>query len=372
MLSVALALISLTYADVIADPDSFVRELHKDIRDIRFEYEGTCSEFDQSTKRMPETRSFSGSVIFRNDGSLKLDLIDHFDVPETGQKFLHRISKSYFLEIEQHYEEQNGKGGLSTGEKGRTPNLFFTGSPMNLFPLPNLRLTAKYPKKSMIHEGTREVDGHLCEVVSFLMGPGYEKNVVTDKMIVDRYFLDLNRGAMPIRVETWRNGEMIEKTSDIVLEKFEAEDKKSIWLPVSARHESLTTARDREQIPELKLGAPYRVETFVILRGSVRLNSGVKDDQFVLRFPDGALITEKSVNTRRQARTKATLPPPINLKEAQSELEAKLKEGEETRTEIVATSVARNTSSNPWTFALLGIGLTSMFLIVFLKLRGQS
>jgi hypothetical protein len=372
MISVILSLISIAYADPIADPESYVRELHKDIRDIRFEYSGSSSDIVRSTMQLTQTHSFSGSLIYRNDRSLKLDSIDHITVPETGQKYRNRIIMSYFGDVERQYNEQGGPGGLKIGEKGMSPALDYTGSATTLFSLPEMQLTAKYPKKSMIHEGTQEIDGHPCEIVSFLLGPGYDQNVVTDKLIVIRYFLDMKRGAMPIRFENWRNGEMTERTIDIVLEKFEAEDKKSIWLPISARHEFLTVASDREQFPDRKLGTPFSVETFEIRKESIRINSGIKDDRFVLRYPDGAMITEKSVESRRNARNKATQPPPIDRKVAQDQLEAKLKEGEETRSEIIATSTARRDGSNLWTFAFSGLGVVSILTVLLLKFRGHA
>ena len=211
----------------------------------------------------------------------------------------------------------------------------------------------------MIHESPVVIDGHNCEVFAFVTGKDPEKGII-DENIIERFYIDLERGGHTIKFEWCRGSRVLARIVDIRLEQFQDRKGRSVWLPVYGHFEA---GED--------LGRPMNTEIVSVMRGSIRINTGLTDDHFRLRFKDGSLIKD---GVREFRSDQAVAKNPVNLEQAEEQLRQQIREAETQEKELKATSLARGGGWStmtwlPWTVALL---MTVALCILLIRQRMRA
>jgi len=366
MILFAIFAISSSPAQDAPDIAGILDSLYEPIQDVTFEFEGAftiAGPDEPGGSNSPSVKpydEFSGSFSFRRDGATKQESF-HRQYPahaKKGQPVISEIRMSTLKGKTIRYDEMGGTGSAETDVE-RFIDYFDFGSAGRLFLVRYLKAFARYPKKRVIHEGTADVDGHSCEVFSFVWGKDFEKPI-TDASGVERFYLDFQRGGHPIKVEICTGSRIEARIVGIKLESFQDREGHAVWLPVYGRYE----AGDRVGDP------PTNTEIISVMRGSVRINAGLSDEHFRLRFKDGTPI--KDGVTHKVVRSgKDVSEPPVNLAQAQEQLRRQIQEAEAQGKELRANSLARgggwtNVTWLPWTVALL---MTIVLCVMLIRQR---
>lgn len=361
-----------------SDPDmiGFLDVIYEPIKDVSYEYEGSLTIADPpdhmgvNSPSAKPYESFSGSFLFRADGSFKLESFQHqYPRNAKGQPVITTTKMASIDRRTVRYDEQRGIGGAKTKDSVFHETFAF-GTSGHLFLVPYLKAFARYPEKRAMHTGTATVDGRTCEVFSFVIGPDYEKGS-SEKNRTYRFFLDLERGGHAIRVEILKGSNLDVRIVDVVLERFKGDDGVQVWLPVRGRYEALVSQIGSGRGSRLTyVDYPTSSEVVSVIKRSLRINSGVSDDQFRLRFKDGTLIkdgiTGKSIRTGREEAKR-----PENLVQAQQRLNGFIREAEAQGKEVTASSAAREGSwtSTTWIPWAVALGVTLLCGMVLVRQR---
>lgn len=360
----------------IADPPAFFDSLYSNIDDVFFEYEG----YNKAKLPEPENKggsywfdreTFSGSLLFRKDGSLKLESIHHRQAAPNLQirkETIHKKISSFKVETIHYFESDNSRNAES--KKSSFTDSIYPGSSTRIFMVPYLHALSRYPKTRLVHEGEANIDGHRCEIFSFITGKDYETTSVKNAAGVTRFYLDMERGGHAIKVEDLDNNEISSRIIDVKLESFPIDDGERLWFPISATFESILTKNIPPQIP-FKPGTVITMETFSVMQGSVKFNKKPTDKEFELRLKDGTLITEKikDKKNREAAKSKSAT---LNLEQQQAKLKELIREGEEKGSEITAESLARGGGSPlmkwiPFTFSIISVSGLAIAALLYRK-----
>ncbi len=136
----------------------------------------------------------------------------------------------------------------------------------------------------------------------------------------------MERGGHPLKAELIIANEINWQVGGIQLEQFATPTGAKFWLPTSGRFEALFPRNSKSE-GEYKPGEVVNLETYSVMKGSVKINKLPDDKMFILKLKDGTVITDKIKNKRtRQGETVKSKP--VNLEQAEAQLKALIKEGE--------------------------------------------
>jgi hypothetical protein len=200
-------------------------------------------------------------------------------------------------------------------------------------------------------EKWEELDGQRCLVARVDWAGGSAK---PDEQNFNRIWVDLGRGGHPIRLEYWSKGKLDAVTHNVRLAEFDSADGRRVWLPVSGDTDT----------GDLSTGEILRDST-TIVRDTVRLNQGLKDERFRLDWK-GPLSYAPAVERARKAYEAAARTPKSagrreTLAETEARLDAQLVEAEAQTRMVEASSPARERFSGVQALQVgllvLGVGL---------------
>jgi len=133
------------------------------------------------------------------------------------------------------------------------------------------KLATQQPPPAIMELAWEAVDGHQCLRFRVDSAPGS----VNDRKVTLRFWVDLERGGNPLRIE-WLIGEkLILRTSGIRLQEFPSGGGGGAWLATSGTTEIFRWGEEFYDVPIFR-------ETYKVLDGSVRINPGLSDRAFRL------------------------------------------------------------------------------------------
>ena len=208
------------------------------------------------------------------------------------------------------------------------------------------------------------VRGHHCAVVKMDYIPGF---AVKDKPTVT-FWIDLNRGGHPLRVESHLGEALAWRTDAIELAQFPLPGGKDAWLPVDGVTEFFRWGLESYDVPLVR-------ETSHVVVDTVRLNQNLPDRAFTLGGkadgpePAGLKAMKRefedvSPRTRRKLRR--------DPKGVGEQLDKELAAADQQARMLEASSVARQSWDWPTVsiYAFATAGIFSLCAVLVMK-RGQ-
>ena len=295
----------LAFALIDGDPtvdgpqfDRLIKTRMSVIRDVSFVFEGTHQYVGAKDvlKANPEEfhEVFQGTYARRADGATMLDVYhrhpDHAAVyvRDTEALLNGRLTRLTWLpELKQIKPASiNGAPGALFHQNSAERILFFWC--FGGF-LTDARL------KSFHSQGWETIDGQRCLHVRFDLFPG----IGTGPKEFLHFWVDMERGGHPLKYETRRGEEVVNRTDQIVLKRFSASGAPDIWLPVSGRYQTFTAG-------EKVFKSPFFEETYSVVGKTVFLNSGLKDFQFDVFRQEGLPATPQMKMLRKEIEKRPT------------------------------------------------------------------
>ena len=206
------------------------------------------------------------------------------------------------------------------------------------------------------------IDGHPCHVISFTFGavPSDIKNC-----LVERYWIDLQRGAHALRREQSENGKLMSRTT-VELKQFNASDRsgRKIWLPYHGIGEGYLFGDSKKTTYEAD---PTQVTDTWLLPDSLKFPADLPNSRFSVKYKPGTPITD-SLRQAAYQFGQDRRPPAKTPIEAQKRLEEHLAEADAQKDELKASSAARGGAGwagwLPWATA---IGAVATLLVVLIR-----
>jgi len=242
--------------------------LHGRIHDVSFVFEGKRHLF---TRRDPHTGKvageedidFQGSYVFRTSDSATL--LEYFRLPADGSP--HRYYKGTLVEgklrqIDSVPDLDAGRVRVHT-TPGGPGSLSLPPSPESYVQLAYFHGLDALGEFLYQFQGWEEVDGHPCLKVEINRTPRNPSSAVR------QYWIDMERGGHPLRMETYHGNTVTTSVEEIRLKRFQAEDGQDVWLPVHATIKRFDIG-----------GQPVSEETNYLVAGTIRINRGLPDDAF--------------------------------------------------------------------------------------------
>lgn len=308
--------------------------LQAPLRDFYCEYEGERLEDKEVVgNESGRYRLYSGKFKFKQYDKFINNIYNDFLATRINPQ--RRLSTETLLATEAKFQVFNRADGATGGGLTRhvtASDLDITGSYGRIFLVRCLRELLKYSKKRLVYEGTEEIDGAPCERYAIVLG---REPYPIETGLVDRFWIDMGRNGHVLRHEEWNKGQLLTTASEIVLEDFGVGGD-TIWLPVSGTVKSVDG------------DVTNSVENYRVLHGSVKINRGIRDAEFSIKYPVGTPISDHLrgvVYEFGQDRR----PPPEDVTDAQARLQEALRKAQDTRSELVAASWSRGGWTN-WAF----------------------
>jgi hypothetical protein len=203
--------------------------------------------------------------------------------------------------------------------------------------------------------GWEDVGGHHCLKVQFDEVYGLPDGIAERPTV--RYWIDLERGGHPLKVEFRRGDKIRMRTAKIELEQVTGSDGRDYWFPVRG----VTYV-----YPALVSGyvdRPVAYEVYKVLDGTVRFNQNLPDSFFTLDWK-GAVPENRQLATRRKEfRKPIRRSDPEGIKR---QLENDLASANQQSEELEASSQARAR----WSWSALAQVTFASVGVVFLMAVG--
>lgn len=273
--AVASLLILQTASDESWDAAHFRRvmdSLHAPVRDVTCVFEGGMEwlEKNQGSSR------YQGLYSFRADGATLLDVFNYDSrTDKPGMRSVtailngHSTATSQVIDVGTLNPERGGAHPGMLNKPGSAERIlyywFFRTLP-----------DAAYGYKFL---GWEIINRHKCLKVQFYQVPESALAKTKDKPIV-RFWIDLERGGHPLRIEFHSGDNLVMRTDVSDLRKHPVADGSIVWLPVRA--ETNAFAYDTGKSVVRNTNKPYIRETYAIVDGSVLINQGLNDKYFTL------------------------------------------------------------------------------------------
>lgn len=266
------------------------------MRDVEWIYEGSTRVM--KSKRGPDAidfeDDFQGVFAYRNDRSVHLDVYIESDSPK--RPFQREIFALRGAELAQRLRTPDHSNPVATGDRsgvGGLGSLNRPRSPTRSFLLPHLLEYVDDPSWSVEPSGWEVIDGHRC--LKILVTQGSRKHA-------NHYWIDLERGGMPLRHEDFTDKGI--RGRDFAIELARVSDKRGaqFWIPVRGKTHSFVTAQgvDRDPIFE---------EIYSVLEGTVRINQDLPDSRFTLDS-ESSLIAPDLAKQKSRYETALNAPKP--------------------------------------------------------------
>lgn len=307
-------------------------------RDVTFEYEGRMifpqggeSELHDVNGRFDD---YSGVIATRGDGAVSVDIYHRFwkRRPEIVRETIAILGQRCELYM-RTVDQRGASGQIVPAHYSRAQ---VSGSMFRVSFANELLALLRSDLWSVARE-EGEVSGRRCIVVTFTF--------VNNDNFVCRFWIDFERGGHAVKYEMLQGNSVSQRAFDIGLERFKDSQGHEVWLPVSGTWEAygaIDGSKDGEGRPVIG-SEPTNRETYVVLPESVRVNTGLKDERFSVRYRPGTLIT----NQLKQVQFKfgQTVPPGkkiTNKYDAEANLKEQLRLADLQKDELKASSWERS------------------------------
>lgn len=280
-----LILTLLLAAPVDMDLEAFriMERMHSRLTDLECEYEGGTSDLSQGETRDSPGETFQGDFAFRNDGSVSIDVYaNHENEKSPLARYLVCLTENSKLEEVSFRPDMPKSFGKPKQSPGGLVSLQRRPSPLSLFTIIELmelvrdsggfRTDNGYLFENL---GWQEVDGVRCLAVRFFTKASTEDG---QPNIAYTYWLDLNRGGIPLKREYRNGGRLGARTQEIEIAKFQLPSGETHWLPVHGVVQSFQGNQDQDET------TADRETIYDIVAGTVILNQGLPDARFSIKW----------------------------------------------------------------------------------------
>jgi hypothetical protein len=209
--------------------------------------------------------------------------------------------------------------------------------------------------------GAESIDGRHCVRIEFDAVVG----APPDQAIRSRYWVDLERGGHPLRVEHRREDRLLSRIQ-IRLANCDADDRPKVWFPIEGWMESFAFN------DQYSTSALFK-ETITIVPSSLRINQNLPDSVFQIDSNGGV------TDTTNLARVKDEFlhPPPkpklrTDLRSVQQRLDDQLAEADKNAARLDASINRERVNWLPWAQAALAIfGFAILTIVGVRRWRGS-
>jgi hypothetical protein len=344
-----------------------LRSLQAPIHDVELQYEGISKQLRAvDTSRLPDGireaneqygtdklgSTYQGTFAYRDDRSVHVDL---FDRPERASEPLRRKIQCAFQGKFSERILVPDLGGVIGPDKTRRGNLIWITREkafLLVYLIPLIGAWLEIDDYDYEFNGWQTEGGHRCAVFTIsLTNPATKKPGWATKC-----WVDLERGGHMLRSENYGDGNLSSRTTGIRLAQFEAEDKQVVWFPVAGRHETFQLGFEYSRRPVFD-------QTYEVLRGTLRINQGLKDERFSLDY---------GLNLHERPTAKRNTPRKTRGQDAAAQVAKAFEDAEKRGPELRASAP----SQTPWyarnaaPLIVSAMGLGVFVLAGYLKRRG--
>lgn len=236
---------------------------------------------------------------------------------------------------------------------GGVGGLLAPGSPFRIFLTPWLMILMGEKDRVFVALGWEAVAGRRCLKIEITNASGG---------IRDRFWLDIERNAIPIKYENYSGSQLRGRSIEIELARFDSGEGKTIWLPVRGKDQSFLKGLSYSSHPTVE-------ETYQVVGGTVRLNQELPDSRFSLDWTAKASTPSLAAVTKDFAKAKVQRDDPAAV---QRDLDRKVSEAKRQSKLLEASSPWREPwlVRNFWVIALPLLGILLLGVTTYLKFRG--
>ena len=345
-----------------------IQARHENVKDFSLTYEGETRWkgppriLDQTADQFGNR--FQGFDFYRNRDAAELTEIysSNFTVPSTVfiRKKSHLKGKSELLSLSPDQKKVNLGVGIVTGN-GSPGGLSGPDSPHPLIYYWYFASMVDPAEKGYQFDGWEEVDGHRCLRVQFNTGRGRK---VSDQNF-RRYWIDMERGGHPLRVEFYHNGKLSSRTDRIQLSEVSQDGGSPVWFPIVGVLEGFEWEDSFYSSPVLR-------EDIAVVHASVRINQGL--DDAVFKIADVGRPSPPAVARQERAGASLALPdkfaktdpapvPRTDPASVRTRLQKQLAEAEAQAKDLQGPLVARSSAWSGLVLAQTMLGVAGLILL---------
>ncbi len=369
---VTLAVISQSTDPVIDAPQAsrLLAATRADIRDVSFVFEGYYSGCIEGT---PIEKVGPGrGPVYQGNYAIRCTTPEHFYAalldrfvenrdakPPSEEQDTIGILQGHMIRITRQPDE--GVKFVSEAIGGPV-SLAWPGSPERINYLWYFSTHTDLASRNYICQGWEDVDGHRCLRFQVDLIPEDTQHVSGHHVV--RYWIDLERGGHPLRVEQRVNdgpNGLEFRAFGIKLKHLPLPDGRRVWFPVEGRVESFLSTAGLTR-------SPVCFETYAVLDGTVRFNQNIPDDVFSLKSRAKLPETEQMAKQRPRYELPPPRQDPVGIKER---LDRVLVEADKQTKQLDASAPAAD--SWPWVpqAGLVAFGVLAIAGGAFWKWRSR-
>ena len=321
---------------------NLVRGLQRDLVNIECEYEGGSVLTKEALKTSEDgpIDSFTGLFLRRQDGAWLYDYYSQDLRKPSAALYRETIQiKDGRRTVLARSVESPKTGSVVVGDS-RYPALFTLQSPFRVLCIDHLISAIDYADKRLKIQPAEIIDGHRCEVLDVILSADPAKD--TEFTTTERFWIDLERGGHPIRVEeTYPDHKMISRLVVEAVEQFDAGGRK-IWIPTRSTDEGFAWAGPKRTPGFLPF--PTSRQRIFLIRDSLRFPKEIPDSRLNLNYRPGTIISDnlkkKQVEFSRQ-KVEVSHDRGPTRDETEQQLQEQLRLAEEQKKELQASSWER-------------------------------
>jgi hypothetical protein len=345
----------------VVDAEQFLRliqGLQADYQDVSLVYEGSLTDLASVLGvEVSETvtTSYQGHFAYRVDGSFLRDsytrhLVDNDDgtiFRSTIAALDDRMTRVDYTLDDREKKPREGEAAPQLLGEAMSPGRFLWIWYFQMLEDP-AGLNYEF-------QGWEEVDGRSCLRVELDRSRGSSRRKY-------RFWIDVERGGHPLRVDQVWDGEVVLRTDGIRLELLSADDGKELWFPVMGRTQQFVR---RDGTGEMSRSPTMR-DQCSIASGTVRINAGLGDKVFSVDW-EGLSSTPELDDLRSKAEVPAE-PRRFDAESVREDLDRMLAEADAQSERLVASA------QPPWwrrpgTLAPIGFAILGVVLLVGAAIR---
>lgn len=318
-------------------------------KDEAFVFEGSWEYVGprEAIKHDPEEMSgtFQGSYAGRSDGALFVDLYSR--ARPGGAPLVRDTAAILGDRTDRLRQVPDQKAGTPQRLTKAAPRALLTaGSPLRLVYTWQFRNADAGTFPNFKQHGNESIDGHPCLHVECDTFPGWNRGEPKPRT---HYWIDLQRGGHPLRVEYREGGSVVSRAS---IELAEVEDDGGVRLQYPRRCVFESFKDNNRQYDR-----PISRETIAIVPASLRLNQGLPDSVFSLNSKGGVTDTSGLAGMRVEFAN----PPPrprqrTDYKSVQERLDKDMAKADEQAKRLEASGSVEANDWYSWLPPLLGVG----------------
>ncbi len=338
-----LVLTSMPLDRSVEDLCNLVRGLQHDLGNLECEYEGSIvfTKDIMNTQEDVLSSSFTGLFLRRADGACLYDSYQKGSGNSGDRVYRETTAILHGRRSVFGRNMDHAKAGGGEVTDARFPSLYEQGSPTQLLCIDHLISGMDYPDKRLEIQRAETIGGHRCQVLDLIQGSDPAKD--HQYTITWRFWIDLERGGHPIRIEkTYPGREMISRLVVDDVEQFDVGERK-IWLPTKATFEGFAWGGPNRKI--VRKSFPTSRERIFLIRDSIRFPKEIPDSRFKVNFTSGTLISDNLKKTQvefsKQKPVVAKEGKRPTRDETEQQLQEQLRLAEEQKKELRASSLER-------------------------------